>query len=309
MAAARLARLVVTVLGFALLEPALSHGLNGRHQLSGQAVGIEHFDLVEIVVGVFLLFFPIAFTAPECDRRLAAIEIVDVGRGQMHGDNDLVTGLHPLPSKHALQSLTSGPELTERIDDGGREIDAREQHATSKFGGIGEGDFDHSRDVPVDQGSLICEAVRVPAELDKAGAKIVLADDAEVGGFDIAGPQLHRGQQLGNVRAGLAVLVEQITDGDAMQAGRVEYVGHLGTARQTPELSDELAHGAVAVLVGIGGQQSPEAGAVIPVRRGRLMRSPLAPVGIERLPVQALAVEGDGHIDVWIEQDVTEQKL
>ena len=96
-------------------------------------------------------------------------------------------------------------------------------------------------------------------------------------GFDcacIAASSRVRGLDVDDVAA------DQARQRRARQPGRLEHQALLGGGGETAELRDELAHGAVALAVGvmnrIGGDQPGEALRRIPVRRGRIRWLPLA---------------------------------
>ena len=129
----------------------------------------------------------------------------------------------------------------------------------------------------------VIEALHLAAGGGEASLKVLAADDAELSRLHRLGVLLHGRQQL-PARLGIDLPIDdEAAQRRAREPDRVEHCLLLRGAAQAAELGHELAHRPVAAIVGVvgdvGGDQALEPLRVVPVRAGRVGRSPLRPLG------------------------------
>ena len=140
---------------------------------------------------------------------------------------------------------------------------------------------------------------------------MILADAAEIERLDRLAVSLHGGEQLADAAIVDAITVaEELRERQPRCADLIEHQLLLGAAGQPAKLADELTDGArltamILVAGDVGTHQSPQPGFVVPMRRGRMLRTPFLPVRIGGLVIDAaLAVPGHGRAEVGIEPAV-----
>ena len=159
--------------------------------------------------------------------------------------------------------------------------------------------------------ALILERLEIGTRCLEPGGEVILADAAKIERLDRLAVPLHGGEQLADAAIVDAVAVaEEFRQRQSRCADLLKHQLLLGAAGQSAKLADELPDGArlaAAILIArdVGTHQSPQPGFVVPMRRGRMLRTPFHPVRIGGLEIDAaLAVPRHGQAEVWIQPAV-----
>src|SRR6516165_8893661 len=132
------------------------------------------------------------------NRRLTAIGVRDARTGEMQRDDHRLRGVGANFSKDAVEAFATATELAERVVDAGRPVDAADDFAARPATGIAqavavnaERKLDDAGDAAgFAQGPLVGEGLRVATGQFQHTVKVLLADDAEIGGTDRLGMSL-----------------------------------------------------------------------------------------------------------------------
>src|SRR6516162_6410934 len=134
---------------------------------------------------------------------------------------------------------------------------------------------------------------------------MILADQTKVLGLDRSGVLLHGCEQLANVWSVDLVLTEPCWQCHTRGVDFVEYELLLRRTRPAAEFGDEIPDGArltafLSVPSDVSAHQPDDALVGVPVRRCRVRRTPLIPVGIGRLDLALLVfpVDLDGQVRI-----------
>src|SRR5215470_3402389 len=110
------------------------------------------------------------------------------------------------------------------------------------------------------------------------------ADDAEMLRGDRLTVPLHRSEQLGDARAVDPFFAEELGERLMRAADLFEHLALDGSPGKTTKLGNEFPHRAMALEIAISGNVGREITLhpclVVPVRAGRIPRSPLLPIRI-----------------------------
>src|SRR5262245_2028213 len=141
--------------------------------------------------------------------------------------------------------------------------------------------------------ALVLKGFRITTKRGEPVQESLLTNDAKIERLHRRSLFPHRYQQMVDVFLGLAFSGEHFPDSDAGQAGPVQDFSDLGATRQTAEFRDKLAHSTVAILMGIGGEQTLKPRPIVPAWRRWISRHPLDEIGIGGLVGDAVAVPVD----------------